>query len=105
MLKRALYGLRTAPRYWSQLRDKVLRGINIKTKSQIGNRKVVLKESKTETGLWKIVEELVDDDVIIGEINIKAMKDGERPTANRELFLRECKSEAGLWKKIGRAHV
>ena len=62
-----------------------------------------MQESKTEPGVWKIMERYVDDSVEIGKIDMKAMKEDDgKPTGNRELFLRECKSEAGLWKIIDR---
>jgi hypothetical protein len=55
VLRKALYGLRAAPRYWSTLRNKVLSEIKIPTKKGA----LAVEELKSEAGLWRIVEKEV----------------------------------------------
>ena len=49
-LKKALYGLRCAPKRWSQKRDSILSGLTC----NVNGEKASFEQCKTTKGLWKI---------------------------------------------------
>ena len=57
ILHKAMYGLRCAPKRWSDFRDNCIRKFECKTS---GNRKITFEECPTTRSVWKIVETCQD---------------------------------------------